>query len=448
MKLSISNRIVFIVMLLAVVAAAPVFFLPDWTLTKKLFICALIIVVFGLIARFLFSDLKEGLSALELGLLNLKDKQYSATLSYNKQDEIGDLCRLYNQTIDALRQEKRWLYQRELLLDKITQSSPEVLFLVNSRGQIVFGNLAAQRFFNFNERIEGHLLENILEVSSGAVRDAILQKKEGLFTYNNQADSETKHTYKDKPTDEGAMQTWHIAIGEFLLNNESHQLYILKQLTREISRQEVSVWKKVIRVISHELNNSLGPISSMLHSGRLIGVQLSDNRLVRVFATIDERIKHLSEFVQGYGKFAKIPEPNLQVINSQVLLAKLSQQWRFTYDTQQSYQILADETQLEQLLINLLKNAHESGSSPEHISIDIQTRASRQQTLISVTDKGKGMSETSLQNALIPFYSTKSNGSGLGLALCREIVDAHHGHISLSNIKGGGLQVRVILPAA
>ena len=127
----------------------------------------------------------------------------------------------------------------------------------------------------------------------------------------------------------------------------------------------MAVWKKVIRIISHELNNSLGPISSMLHSGKLLTDQAEDQRLNRVFDTIEERIQHLITFVQGYGKFAKLPEPKPFDINVVNLLEKLAQQWQFTLQTPQDLTLIADPTQLEQLLINLLKNAHESGSEKQ-----------------------------------------------------------------------------------
>ena len=105
-----------------------------------------------------------------------------------------------------------------------------------------------------------------------------------------------------------------------------------------------------------------------------------------------------------------------------------------------------DDTQLEQLLINLLKNAHESGSPEADISVEVNCSEAQQEIL--VRDRGKGMSEAVMASALVPFYSTKSTGSGLGLALCREICEAHHGDISLHNRHHGGLVVRVHLPLA
>jgi nitrogen fixation/metabolism regulation signal transduction histidine kinase len=177
-----------------------------------------------------------------------------------------------------------------------------------------------------------------------------------------------------------------------------------------------------------------------------LSLNVKEDRLARVFSTIDERIKHLSEFVQGYGRFAKIPEPKIEKLSSLTLLQSLSEQWRFKYDTEQDLELYADPSQLEQLLINLIKNAHESGSPLEQIELQISINKSKQESQILVIDAGKGVASASLNSVLIPFYSTKANGSGLGLALCREIVEAHHGNISINNRESGGLIVRVTLP--
>jgi two-component system nitrogen regulation sensor histidine kinase NtrY len=427
---NVLSRILLIVGTISAICTLPLFLLELVDFDQALLAAFGIVVLSLLLTRYFLRDIREGLSALELGLLNLKDGEYATTLAYQNKDELGKLCELYNDTALKLRSEKHWLYQRELLLDKVTQSSPEVLFLVNDQQQVIFSNIAARRFFNCPIGIDGKLIDNLLNTAPKGAGAAISDRKEGLFTL---------------AVDDNEPQTWYMSTGSFTLNNQAHTLFILKQMTRELSRQEVAVWKKVIRVISHELNNSLGPISSMLHSGKILSENLEEARLARVFSTIDERIKHLSDFVQGYGKFAKLPEPKIQANDWTNLLSELASQWQFVDLSEPDQTIHADPVQLEQLLINLLKNAHESGSNPEDVSILLAQR--KTDSCIMVMDKGKGMSDTVMASALIPFYSTKASGSGLGLALCREITDAHHGQIALYNRDEGGLVVRVVLPS-
>ncbi|TMN70041.1 histidine kinase [Pseudoalteromonas sp. S1727] len=372
----------------------------------------------------------QGMHSLETGLLNLKDGELTTQLAYNNNDELGRLCQLYNQSAKQLRQEKQWIYQRELMLDKVLQSSPQAVLLKNDKGFIVYSNYSARDLFNAKTALEGSQFEQLLTNAHPQLSQALQRGSDGLFTL----EAENQEA-----------QAWHLSTGKLLLNNQYHYLYVFKQLTRELSRQEVEVWKKVIRIISHELNNSLGPMSSMLHSGQLLSENLNEPRLKRVFETISERIKHLNEFVQGYGKFAKLPTPQVITLDWPVLLEQLQRQWQFILEINKDVTTLADPTQIEQLLINLLKNAHESGSAPEQVSVCISQDTKG--THISVSDQGKGMSEQVMANALIPFYSTKVTGSGLGLALCREIVEAHHGQISLHNRNSGGLNIHVILPS-
>lgn len=407
---------------------APLLYYAEFSIEVKLAVVCASLLLSGSCGYALSAQVYKHLQALNVGLLNFKDGEYSSTIACDSNDEFGRLCTLFNETADTLRKEKQWLHQRELMLDKVLQSSPDVLLLVNDDNRIVFSNYQARRFFCATHRLEGSLLDRLLSAKPRALSDMLLKNKEGLFTL---------------PLGDQGVETWHLAIGTFLLNNQPHKLFILKHMTRELNRQEVSVWKKVIRVISHELNNSLGPISSLLHSGKIVGKQNGDPRLVRVFHTIEERIDHLNQFVQGYGKFAKLPPPTFAPIVWQDIIAQLRQQYTFELVMPEPVALIADAVQLEQLLINLLKNAHESGGEAKDVALVVTQNTD--QVVIEVLDGGKGMSESVMANALVPFYSTKPTGTGLGLALCREITDAHQGHLMIQNRKGKGLCVRIVL---
>jgi signal transduction histidine kinase len=169
-------------------------------------------------------------------------------------------------------------------------------------------------------------------------------------------------------------------------------------------------------------------------------------RLPQILQTIGERTRHLETFILGYARFAKLPAPRLESCDWTGFVARLASEVRFKLVGELPVDpAVIDPAQLEQALLNLIKNAHESGSRPE--AIELHVRRAQDMLRIDVLDRGSGMSEAVLTNALVPFYSTKRSGTGLGLALAREIAEAHGGRVTLANREGGGLAVTMILPA-
>src|SRR6185437_8073442 len=157
------------------------------------------------------------------------------------------------------------------------QTTPLALVLTNAAGWIVYGNIAARQLLRGGRKLEGLALAALLEESPPALLEAIKSAGDTLFTIEIG----------------GEPEVYHLSRRSFVLNGQPHELMLLKQLTRELAAQEVVVWKKVIRVIAHELNNSLAPISSLAHSGQLLARQPDAVQLARVFTTIGERAAHL-----------------------------------------------------------------------------------------------------------------------------------------------------------
>jgi len=358
-----------------------------------------------------------------------RDGDFSFSLHWPQNDELSDLVAAHNELGHVLREQRLGLVQRELLLDTMVQHTPVAMLLVTDNDAIVFANLAARQLVNEGRKLEGLHLPELLSRVQPALRDALGRGGDGLFTIG---DSEEEEVF-------------HLARRSFSLNGRPHELLLLRQLTQELRRQEVQTWKKVIRVISHELNNSLAPLTSLAHSGAELVRRGQTERLPQILATIEERTRHLESFILGYARFAKLPTPRLDEQDWRTFLAALSDQVQFKLLGEVPEEAHAfDAAQMEQALLNLLKNAHESGSPPEEVALEL--RRLQGVLRIEVQDRGPGMSEAVLANALVPFYSTKRSGTGLGLALAREIAEAHGGRITLSNREGGGLAVTLILP--
>jgi signal transduction histidine kinase len=222
-------------------------------------------------------------------------------------------------------------------------------------------------------------------------------------------------------------------------------LYLFRRLTRELSRQEVATWKRLIRILSHEINNSLAPIASLAQSGMEVARRGETEELGEIFAGIRERSGHLHQFISSYAALARLPAPRPERVEWTSLVDALSRHQRCRIAASLPPEAgWFDQLQLEQVLINLLKNAVEAGGPAEEIELAIACRGAQQ--CIEVRDRGPGMSAVVLAQALLPFYSTKRTGTGLGLALAREVAEAHGGQIRLANREGGGLSVMLILP--
>ena len=363
------------------------------------------------------------------GIESLRDHDFSVSVGNPHDDELGRLVSAYNSLGGLLRRERLDLYQRELLLDTVIQTTPLATVLTNAAGRIVYGNIAARQLFHDGHKLEGLELTALLVHSPAGLRDALCAQGDRLFTVQMA----------------GEAQVYHLSRRDFLLNAQPHRLMLLKQLTRELAAQEVIVWKKVIRVIAHELNNSLAPISSLAHSGQLLAQQPDSRPLQRVFTTIAERAAHLTSFIEGYAQFAKLPRPRLAAVAWPDFLGRLEDTMGLTLNEPVPRTAgCFDASQMEQVMINLLKNAAESGSPPDAIHVGV--REEPDGFVIAVADRGCGLSEDVLRDALLPFFSTKATGTGLGLTLCREIVDAHDGRLSLANRPDGGAMVTVWLP--
>ncbi len=371
------------------------------------------------------------LRALEGAVASYRDGDFSFSIAVNRRDELGELIRMHNDLGHTLREQRQHLAQRELLLDTVVQNTPVALVLTDASGRVAYANIASRHLFNEGRSLIGLDFAKLLVAVPEVLRHAVESGEDALLSVEM----------------DGSEETFHLSQRGFRLQGRPHRLHSFRRMTRELSRQEVATWKRVIRVISHELNNSLAPISSLAHSGAELARRGDIERLPNVFATIGERSRHLHDFIAGYASFAKLPTPQPVAVAWPAFLEGLSLHCQYRLVTPLPERpAWFDAAQIEQVLINLIKNAHEAGGADDEVTLSVLEASN--ELRIEVADRGPGMSEAVLSQALLPFYSTKRSGTGLGLALAREITEAHGGRIALANREDGGVRVTLLLPVA
>ncbi|MFN2579089.1 MAG: PAS domain-containing sensor histidine kinase [Pyrinomonadaceae bacterium] len=250
----------------------------------------------------------------------------------------------------------------------------------------------------------------------------------------------------------GGVGRWEIRRGTFREGGMQHQLLVLTDLSQTLREEERSAWQRLLRVLGHELNNSLAPIKSV--AGSLADLVQREPRppdwredMHRGLEVISSRADSLARFIESYSKLARLPPPRFQPLNIGQLVERVA-----ALETRLPVKVLtgpdivvgADSVQLEQLLINLIRNAVDASLETSG-AVEVGWARQNGQVLVCVKDQGLGLANTA--NLFVPFFTTKASGSGIGLVLSRQIAEAHGGTLTLENRADTlGCEARLRLP--
>jgi two-component system nitrogen regulation sensor histidine kinase NtrY len=379
-----------------------------------------------------------------VGALRDEDYSFRARLAI-PNDALGELSLEVNALADLLAHHRTGAIEATALVQRVVEEVELPIFAFDLADKLRLVNSAAEKLLGQSStQILGKTASELgLGSSLSCENETLLQLR---FANNAR---------------------WFVRRSSFRQQGVPHTLVVLSDVSRALREEERRAWQRLIRVMGHELNNSLAPIKSIAGSlnARLSGVELEPEQrqdFERGLGIIESRAASLNRFLQAYRHLAQMPPPVLQkcsIVGLAKRVAALETRIPVTVIQGPEAVLMADADQLEQMLINLLRNAAEAvlelsdaakqsnGSkiSSEEPQIVLTWKTTDRDLILDIEDSGPGLMNTS--NVFVPFYTTKPSGSGIGLVLSRQIAEAHGGSLELSNRgEQHGCRVTVILP--
>lgn len=405
-----------------------------WTLT------VLIVTLWLAFALSLRHRVVFSLQTLSNLLSAMREEDFSFRAREARSDDaLGEVMLEVNALSETLREQRLGALEATGLLRTVIEEIDVAIFTFDSATKLRLVNRAG-------ERLLARPIERLLGFTAGELGLGACLEGEPARTM--------------ELSFPGGSGRWGMRRGSFRQGGLPHQLIVLSDLSRALRDEERKAWQRLIRVLGHELNNSLAPIQSVaqsLESGLAGTKAVPELQAAPAMAILDDmrhglgiirsRTEALSRFMAAYARLARLPQPTLapvDVADLIVRVAKLETHVKIRLMKGPSLTISADGDQLEQLLINLVHNAadaaHETGGG-------VQIKWSRNGSFleVSVLDEGPGISNTT--NLFVPFFTTKPGGSGIGLVLSRQIAEAHGGTLTLENRRDArGCEAKLRLP--
>ena len=355
-------------------------------------------------------------------LAGLREGDFSLRMrGGNRADALGELVIEANSLAAALRNQRLSAMEATSLLRAVMAEIDVAILVFDPAGKLRLANRAAER-----------LLALPAERMVGAAAAAL-----GL---GDCLEGESARTVeRDFPGGSGRFAVRRATVRE---GGVPHQLLVVANLSSALREEERLAWQRLIRVLGHELNNSLAPIKSIAGSlARRVGQPElgaeARGDLVRGLAVIEERADSLARFMEGYSRLARLPAPRRRPIDLPrfaATVAALEKRVPVVVAGGPDLELQADPDQLQQLLINLLANAAEASLESEG-AVELAWRRDVDEVVVTIADRGPGLANAA--NLFVPFFTTKPKGSGIGLVLCRQIAEAHGGSLRLVNREQG-----------
>lgn len=348
-------------------------------------------------------------------LAAIREGDYSLRMRATHDDSMGEALREANRLTETLRAQRIGAVEAAALLHKVMDEIDAAVFAFDDQDQLRLLNRAGERLL-------------------AGVPSRLLHKTAAELGLAECLNAEAGRTF-EKAFPGGAGR-WTARLASFRDVGRPHRLLVLSDLTRELREEELDAWQRLVRVLSHELNNSLAPIHSIAGS---LAQQVrrsapeGDSEMLEGLAVIERRADSLSRFLSSYARLARLPEPRDEAVDLAAVVqrvAALETRLPVEVGPSPAVELQGDPDQLEQALINLVHNAVDA-SLETGGAVRVAWTAERGVVEIRIEDEGPGLSDDA--NLFVPFYTTKPAGSGVGLVLSRKIAERHGGALRLTN---------------
>ncbi len=376
----------------------------------------------------LISNLFGTIELIKTGAQFIQDSDFTSRFREVGQPEMDQLVHVYNRMVDHLREERTRMQEQNYFLEKIVTASPSGIITFDFDNRIAMVNPTAERTLAVEHSdLNGKKLDELNTPFATALKD--LKPGESQI-----APLTGRRRVKCRRS-------------QFLDRGFTRDFILMEELTEELRQTEKTAYEKVIRMMSHEVNNSVGSANSLLHSCLHYSDQLRnedrpdfDNALNVVIARTDQ----LNSFMRNFADVFRLPPPNLQPCDLQKLLEDMTLLFKsdcrakrieIEWDVQAELEpVRLDRNQMEQVFVNILKNAIEAIGEDGAITVRLGRQAGA--SFATIEDTGCGISPAARANLFTPFFSTRENGQGIGLTLVQEILDAHNFEFSLESQAG------------
>lgn len=431
MKLQ-TKFIVFIVVIHAVTIALSFYI---FRANKLLFIGSEVFILISLLICWtLYNDMIQPLQLLMRGIDAIHDRDFNVKFLKTGKFEMDKLIEVYNAMIDELRGERTRQEEQHFFLEKLIQTSPTGILILDFDEQVADMNPKALSLLGFNKK---EIIGKVMSDFDNPVFKTIA----------------TLPTGTSKTVVLNGGKTYKVQKAHFIDRGFARSFVMIEELTAEILAAEKQAYGKVIRMMSHEVNNSIGAVNSILDT--TLSFHTEGGEMSQAIKIAIERNEHLNQFMRQFADVIRLPEPRFETVDVGVLVQKVVQLMSFKAKergvafrfenqiiTNTPLSIKADLGQIEQVLINIIKNAIEAADKPDayiHIILSQNTKQ------LCIMDNGRGISQDIEDKLFTPFFTTKNGGQGVGLTLARDILTNHHFDFDLKTEADGLTYFRIQL---